>query len=52
MLTKAYIDAPFINEHLANQELELWLIGLISDYLAALVWWKTVYIRSYLRTFP
>jgi len=46
MLTELYIEALLVDEDLANQVWELWNARLVSDELAAMVWWLVASDRS------
>ena len=38
MLTEIYIEALLVDEDLADQVWELWIVGVIPDDLAAWAW--------------
>ena len=39
MLTEIYIEAPLVDENLADQVWEAWDKGGIDDQMAWLTWW-------------
>lgn len=40
MLTEIYIEALLVDEDLADQVWELWVVGEIDDQTAMLAWWS------------
>ena len=51
MLTEAYVEAPLVDEEMADMVWEVWDVDVIDDELAAIAWYllceRPLYTRKW-----